>query len=447
LSLGFGVRRSIQHPKETRVKRIRLLVSIALVASFTSLSAVFASPATDLFREASFYLDFYYFGFSQTKPKDLIAKYQPQLEAACKATGDACPYEVARGIIERMIGDLDDGHTYLLSPDAYARTQGADNAPVSPTYGISLPTINARGEALITDVRTGSAAEEAGLLPWDRITSVNGEKLQPTTDARAALEAFRNKIRVDTPVKFGIARGEVTKPTTFEVTMQRRINRTPALPYLYQPASAPKGVFVLRIPDFGTYNRVGPRVHELVKQAQAKNATAIIVDLEDNPGGELKECTTAVGAFVGDLELAFLTRFDRQIAYYKAGTVFEEDPQDPRKGYTLPDPARWTGKVAVLVNDNSASCSEEFAYNIQRTKRGPVIGETTAGVLNTATTYFPLIDRGAIAVTIVRAVLPDGTVYPEAVTPDVPVSFDLTKAANTGRDPLLEKAIETLGLK
>jgi hypothetical protein len=29
----------------------------------------------------------------------------------------------------------------------------------------------------------------------------------------------------------------------------------------------------------------------------------------------------------------------------------------------------------------------------------------------------------------------------------VEVSFNLTKAANTGRDPLLEKAIETLGLK
>ncbi len=426
------------------MKRTRLLAVIAIIASLPS---ALASPATDLFREASFYLDFYYFGLSQAKPKELIAKYQPELETACKASGDACSYDVARGIIEKMIGDLDDGHTYLLSADAYARSQGAENAPATATYGITLPTVNAKGEAIITDVRTGSVAEEAGLQPWDRITTVGGEKLQPAQDAQASLNAFRTKIRVDAPVKFGIARGDATNPTNFEVTMQRRINKTPALPYLYQPATAPKGVFVLRIPDFGTYNRVGPRVHELVKQAQAKNATAIIVDLEDDPGGELKECTTAVGAFVGDLELAFQTKFDKQVAYYKAGTVFEEDPQDPRKGYTLPDPARWMGKMAVLVNEHSASCSEEFAFNIQRAKRGPVIGETTAGVLNTATTYFPLIDHGAIAVTIVRAVLPDGTVYPESVTPDVEVSFNLAKAANTGRDPLLEKAIETLGLK
>lgn len=425
------------------MKPIRMLTAIAV---FASLSSALASPATELFREASFYLDFYYFGFSSLKPKDLIAKYQPQLETACQPKGEACGYEVAREIIAKMIGDLDDGHTYLLPPDAYARTQGADNAPVAPTFGITLPTVNARGEVLISDIRTGSAAEEAGLLPWDRITSVDGEKLQPATDARGALDAFRNRIRVDAPVKFGIARGDAQNPMNFEVTMQRRVNRTPALPFLYQPATAPKGVFVLRIPDFGTYNRVGPRVHELVKEAQAKNATAIIVDLEDDPGGELKECTTAVGAFIGDLEVTFLTRFDKQIAYFKGGTVFEEDPQDPRKGYTLATPALWKGKMAVLVNENSASCSEEFAYHVQLAKRGPVIGQTTAGVLNTATTYFPLIDRGAIAVTIVRAVLPDGTVLPEAVTPDLEVNFDLARAANTGRDPLLEKAIATLGL-
>ena len=426
------------------MKRTRSIIAIAI---FVSLSSALASPATELFKEASFYLDFYYFGFSKAAPKDLIAKYQPQLEAACQPKGDACGYDVAREIINRMIGELDDGHTYLLAPEGYARSQGAENAPVAPTFGITLPTVNARGEVLISDVRTGSAAEKAGLQPWDRIASVNGEKLQPATDAQAALTAFRNKIRVDAPVKLGIARGDAQNPTTFEVTIQRAINRSPALPFMYHPATAPKGVFVLRIPDFGTYNRVGPRVHELVKEAQAQNATAIIVDLEDDPGGELKECTTAVGAFIGDLELTFLTRFDKQIAYYKAGTVFEEDPQDPRKGYTLAAPALWTGKMAVLVNENSASCSEEFAYHVQLAKRGPVIGQVTAGVLNTATTYFPLIDRGAIAVTIVRAVLQDGTVLPESVTPDIEVDFNLARAANTGRDPLLEKAIETLGLK
>jgi carboxyl-terminal processing protease len=422
------------------VKRTHLLAVIAIIASVPS---ALASPATELFREASFYLDFYYFGLSQAKPKDLIAKYGPELEAACKPVGDACGYDVARDIIKKMLEELDDGHTYLLSDGWNEATEGSP----FPAYGVTLPALNGRGEALITEVRTGSPAEEAGLIPWDRITSVNGEKLEPAQDAQAALNAFRTKIRVDAPVKFGIARGDATNPTNFEVTIQRRVNKTPALPYLYQPATAPKGVFVLRIPDFMTYNKVGPRVHELVKQAQAKNATAIIVDLEDDPGGELKECTAAVGAFIGDLQLSFQTKFDKQSASYFDGAVFEDDPRDPRKGYTLSDPARWTGKMAVLVNENSASCSEEFAFNVQRAKRGPVIGETTAGVLNTATTYFPLIDRGAIAVTIVRAVLPDGTVYPEAVTPDVEVSFNLAKAANTGRDPLLEKAIETLGLK
>ena len=426
------------------MKPIRFLVATAIVAS---LSSAFASPATELFREASFYLDFYYFGFSKAKPKDLIAKYQPELEAACKPKGDTCGYDVAREVIGKMIDELEDGHTYLLSPDGYARSQGAENVPVTPTFGITLPTVNARGEVLITDVRTGSVAAQAGLQPWDRIVSVGGEKLQPAADAQAALNAFRTKIRVDTPVKFGIARGDAQSPMTFEVTMQRSINRSPSLPFLYHPATAPEGVFVLRIPDFGTYNRVGPRVHELVKEAQSKNARAIIVDLEDDPGGELKECTTAVGAFIGDLDLTFLTRFDKQIAYYKGGTVFEEDPQDPRKGYTLPAPALWMGKMAVLVDENSASCSEEFAYHVQLAKRGPVIGQVTAGVLNTATTYFPLIDHGAIAVTIVRAVLADGTVLPEAVTPDIEKDFNLARAAATGRDPLLEKAIETLGLK
>jgi carboxyl-terminal processing protease len=77
---------------------------------------------------------------------------------------------------------------------------------------------------------------------------------------------------------------------------------------------------------------------------------------------------------------------------------------------------------------------------LQYNKKARVIGESTVGVLDTATEFWQLADQSALAITYVRTLNPDGTRVPERVTPDILVRDDVNAAFETGRDPLFERA-------
>ena len=406
------------------------------------LGPALASPATDLFREAGFYLEFYYNGYSTVNPADLVDKYQFQLEDACQPQGEACGFEVARGFIQRMISELQDGHTYYLSNRVYTSAlaeYAGINPDMRPVFGFSLVRAVERGEVLIGEVRAGGAASSAGLQPWDRVLGVNGET-NPSNST--ALEFVRSKINTDAPVTLKIARGFAPNVRVFDVRLTRRYLKNANLPYLYVPSGVPDGVFVLRIPSFVGYNDIGPKVHELVRLAKAKKAKAIILDVRGNGGGEETECTAAAAPFTnGSVEFIMQGRLQTFQLGFKNGAVLGNDPRDQRT-YKIANPALWTGPTAVLVDRSTGSCAELLAYWVQRAKRGPVVGTRTYGVLNTATDFFQLIDQSAMAITYVRSLNPDGTPFPEFITPDV--EFQPEERA---RDTQLDRALEVLGVR
>jgi carboxyl-terminal processing protease len=81
---------------------------------------------------------------------------------------------------------------------------------------------------------------------------------------------------------------------------------------------------------------------------------------------------------------------------------------------------------------------------LQYGKKARVLGESTYGILDTATEFWQLADQSALAITYVRTLNPDGSRVPERVTPDVPVRDDNNAAFETGRDPLFERAYSLL---
>ena len=104
----------------------------------------------------------------------------------------------------------------------------------------------------------------------------------------------------------------------------------------------------------------------------------------------------------------------------------------------------YKGKVLVLVNKSSYSGAEYFAQLLQDQKRVTVIGETTGGLGNTATIPFALQDNSAIFITVSRSLRLTGGYLPAAVTPDIFVPDDLELQSVTGKDTVLEKALEFL---
>ncbi|MER3480972.1 MAG: peptidase S41, partial [Meiothermus sp.] len=135
-----------------------------------------ASPAQDLFDQASFYLEFYYFGPSTLDLKALTVKYQANLNSACAQEQEACPYDKAVPIIQQMIRELGDGHTYYQGPESLAalRQQRTGNAPSRTLrIGIAYQPVEGSRDQLITDVVEGGPADQAGLLYGDRLIALN----------------------------------------------------------------------------------------------------------------------------------------------------------------------------------------------------------------------------------------------------------------------------------
>jgi carboxyl-terminal processing protease len=419
-----------------------LLNFVAILA--LGISSALASPAQDLFNQATYYIAFYYYGYANADYQNFSSKYQAELDTACKDQLEKCPYEAAVPVIRKMIDELEDGHTYFLSKQdrdeaARSRTgQGAD----TPRLGVTLVEIKTSGELLITDVIEDSPAAKANLRRGDRIVSVGGQGPRAYPDGLRV--AIRQSIASDGSVRLGLQRGS----RTFDLTL-KAARVSPPLPSLRVLSG---GIGVLRLPTFEVLNRVALTVHQLVRRAQQQNLRALIDDVRDNPGGEDVEFVASAGAFLNELYYVVETRQSTTSRLWRNGVVYVADstgvPITPLYNLVaLSGQASWKGRMAVLVNANSYSGAEYFAQAIQDAKRGVVIGEATGGLGNTVTTQYDLQDGSAVALTLGRSLRRDGTPLPERVMPDVVVKDDLDVLAATGRDIVLERAVELVSAR
>jgi carboxyl-terminal processing protease len=422
----------------------RWLAALVLVLGSVS----WASPAQDLFDQASFYLEFYYFGPSTLDLKALSVKYQASLDSACAQEPKTCPYDKAVPVIQQMIRELGDGHTYYQGPEALAATrqQRSGNAPSrNLRIGIVYQPIEGSRDQLITDVVEGAPADEAGILYGDRLIALDEKPFSELGSPEEVQRALSAAVQSGQPFKLTLLRGP--KRERLEVTLVGREINLARLPSL---KLRPDGIAVLKIPDFLANNRVGPRVHELVRQAQEAGAKGLILELRNNGGGSALDALIAMGAFIPKPYVRFTDRYNQEhtvMSFSEGKATVTDEKGTVLFSLPLERPALWRGPLAVLVNSRSASASEYLASALKLNKVGVIIGEVTAGVGNTTTRTYRLINGGGLNISQNRAFLDNGEGYPEVVRPDISVNDDLKVLAEEGRDLPFERALEALGVK
>lgn len=421
------------------MKMKSLLIGITITSVFVCSSA-FASPAQDLFEQAAKYLTEEYYGFAGGNVAVLVQRYRDELQRACALAGNGCSFDIAREVIQHMLNDLNDPHTYLIPAEKKASAQNPVEDASTPRIGAAAVPVEGSNDLVVTDVRPDGAAGEAGLMRGDRIVAFNGNGLPSGKNEN--LKAYFQIIRKGAPFTANIIRDGI-KP--LEINLKPRIANSPWLPFVRKMPQLPSEVVVIRVTDYETGGQVGSRVHSLVNRAQDNGAKAIIIDERDNPGGALTECTTASGAFLESVAVTLSTRREKITYGFKDGASYGATGTQRYTFYKVPKVAAWTGKVVVLVNSDSASCAEEFAENLQLQKRATIIGEPTFGILNTGLFTLGLMDGSGLSVTSVRVYDQNNNLFPERVTPDIAIKDDLDELAKSGRDVMLEKALEVLG--
>jgi carboxyl-terminal processing protease len=256
-------------------------------------------------------------------------------------------YGAIRGMIEAL---GDEGHTTFMTPEELSRQRSGISGKFSGIGAYvgmkdGLPTIVAPFE--------GSPAEEAGVLAGDLIIEVDGEDV---TSWRISdvVDIIRGEAGTD--VTLTVLRPE--EGESAEITITRGEITVPAATWGMLPGTQ---VAMIRLSQFSA--NALDEMTTTIREAEAAGATALIVDVRNNPGGLLDQAVKVTSQFL------------------KAGNVVQqEDAQGNRKAYpVVPGGIATEIPMVVLINEGSASSGEIFAGAIQDYERGVLIGETTFG--------------------------------------------------------------------
>jgi carboxyl-terminal processing protease len=353
-----------------------------------------------------------------------FAKFSDRLDAIIAATPNADKTLLERAAVDGMAKSMDECHTYYLDPN---RSRNF-NQPQPPVSGIGV-TINKPGtdEPIeILRVIPGTPAQRAGLKAGDKIVTVDGADV-----THLVTEEVANKVKgpEGSAVTVGVLRG--TENLSFTMTRARF-----SVP-LSTDTMIDGNIGRIEVPQL-----VGPVADEVsnaVKRLNANGASALVLDLRGDPGGDLSAAVDIASIFVRQGTLVYQTGRDGNRTALDVNRRFYIDSPKP---------------LVVLVNKGSASGSEIIAAGIRANGAGTVMGTQTAGCVGTGQPR-DMPDGGILLVTITkiqdaktgadlngpgRGVVPDQIVEQPAGAPGDPqleaaVAYLRTKVARTSSAP------------
>ncbi|QQG45536.1 MAG: PDZ domain-containing protein [Candidatus Sungiibacteriota bacterium] len=302
-----------------------------------------------------------------------------------------------------------------------------------PFYGIGIQfSLTQDGSGVfVNDIIPGGPAEKSGVLEEGDIIVAVGENinaLEPLSgkSTQEIVNLIRGK--KDTPVTLQVIRGNKKLPPVVIV-------RGEVVTKEVESREVESGIGYIKITSFQSVPLVTKEVVPVLEEFARRNIGAIIVDLRRNPGGNLGVTFQFLELF-SPLSFSFLLegrdRDDKVIFRYGAD------------GYGKY--ADW--KIAILVDERSASASEIVAGVLQRWG-AMVFGTETYGK-GSVQTVQSLSDGGALHFTIAHYYFEDGET-PEGVGigPDVEVVREETASGAAVKgvkkpDLVFEKALEYL---
>jgi carboxyl-terminal processing protease len=304
------------------------------------------------------------------------------------------------GAINGLINAVGDTHQVYLTKEA---REFGDTDLKGQFEGIGASVDQKGGEIIITRPFDGSPALRAGIKPGDAILEVNGESTKGWT-THQAVSKIRGKR--GTEVRLTVRH---TDGKTEELTVTRDEILLPSVrvdvPQDSQGNDA-KDLGYIRIEQFTA--RTNDELKEALRDSRTKGHKGMILDLRNNPGGLVSSCVAVAEQFMKANNVVFIEqRRNNQEERYttRSGGLATEIP------------------LTVLVNHNSASCSEIIAGSLRDNKRAVVIGETTLGK-GTVNRFVDLEqDGGAVYVTIGRWLTPKrDLIEGKGVKPDIEAS-------------------------
>lgn len=308
--------------------------------------------------------------------------------------------------LSALVDGLGDRWSYYLNAERYEQVM---SSRANNYVGVGV-TVNYEREdgLLVVDVTEGGPAEEAGILPGEIITAVDGVSV--AGEGRySATDLITGE--AGTSVTLTLLGGD---GASREVTCQRRRLRSPSA----SGKLLEDGVGYVYLANF--YSGAADSFRQTVDGLLAQGAKSLVIDLRNDPGGYIAELEDILDYLLPE------------------GVVLTQKPRWWFAMETDSDADCVDVPMAVLVNTETYSAAELLAAQLRETLGAPIVGEHTSGKGYSQVT-FPLPNGGGMGISVATYCTGSGhSLIGEGITPDV----ELTLSGE--EDNQLQAAVELL---
>lgn len=335
--------------------------------------------------------------------------------------GEADQTAMEDAAAEGMINSLGDRWSYYIPADQYSDyLDQMANSYVG--IGVTIQVTENADGFLVTKVNEGGPADQAGMLPGDKIVAVEGTDVRGwDIDETSALVKGEENTQVNITVDR--AGEEIT------LTITRMLVETPVA-----TAKMLEGnIGLVTIANFD--KRCADETLAAMDKLLSQGAAKLIFDVRFNPGGYVHELVAVLDYILPEGDLF------RSVNY--AGKE-ELETSDAKCLVGIP--------MAVLINGESYSAAEFFAAALREYDYAVIVGQPTTGKGYFQQTY-QLKDGSAVGLSTGKYFTPKGVSLAEVggLIPDVTVEVDEDTALaiyagtmDPMADPQILAAIEAL---
>lgn len=320
------------------------------------------------------------------------------------------------GSIEGLAASYGDPYTVFFPP---VESKNFEEEISGSFGGVGMEIAVQDGLLTVVAPLKGTPAANAGVEAGDKVVSIDG-KTSIKMNSEEAITLIRGE--VGTPVVITFARKGVDEPLV--KTLIRAVINIPTV----ETKITKEGVFVIELYSFSATspNLFRGALRKFVESGSDK----LVIDLRNNPGGYLEAAIDMASWFLPTGKVVVSEKFGdgRDEEIYKS------------KGYDVFNDRL---KMAILVNEGSASASEILAGALQEHKKAVLIGQQTFGK-GSVQELVSLTSDTSLKITVAHWFTPLGTsISNGGLTPDIKVELTKENTAD-GADPQLNAAVKYL---
>ena len=307
------------------------------------------------------------------------------------------PQELVYTAIEGMMGRLDP-HSVFMRPEAFKALRDQTSGEFD---GLGLELTIQNEQLVVISPMAGSPGERAGLLPGDRIISIDGA---PTRDLTLVEAGLRLQGPAGSRVVLEVMRDAFTAPQ--KLTLLRDRIRMQSVDW--RVLDGPRRYAYVRVKAF--QDRTDGALRKALDDARAAvkgELRGLVLDLRNDPGGLLDQAVRVADTFLASGVIVTTEGRNRRTV-----EVEKAHQKDTEPGYPL----------VVLVNKGTASASEIVAGALQDNRRAVIMGTQTFGK-GSVQSIIELEDGAGLKLTVARYYTPRHRSIQElGITPDVLVA-------------------------